>query len=96
MNISKRRRDSSGKYSSNKEENEEDKELLKVKSIWSKVKVGMALFVLLILSLPWTILIYEPTKNLSLNVGEMLSNMTVELRDNYCQCKRPSQTNSAL
>jgi hypothetical protein len=96
MSTIKRKRDSLGKFTSSKDDEEGKLNKINISSIWNRVKVVMVLLIFVVLSLPWTILIYEPTKNFGSNIGDMLTNYTTEIKDSYCHCSRSSLNSQAL
>ncbi len=83
--MSKRNRDSSGKFIGDSPTTCDDPKIQTV-TIWKKIKFAITILIVLLMSLPWGIIMVEPAKLYGMAIGESVSNFTIGIKDNFCGC----------
>lgn len=83
----KKTRDSQGRFVTNGEESEQDTKDLPPTSYWKKLRTLIVFTMMLVLSLPWTVIIFQPARTYSNQAVEYFGVLTSNLRDSVCNCQ---------
>ena len=74
----KKTRDSQGRFITNGEESEQDTKDLPPTSYWKKLRTLIVFTMMLVLSLPWTVIIFQPARTYSNQAVEYFGGLTSE------------------
>jgi hypothetical protein len=90
-NRRKQARDTCGKFISKTDETLEETITLgeKLGRIWRNLKVLMFFLTCVFLTLPWSVMVYEPAKNYGTLAVDYVRNLTVDVHGNLCSCPLP-------
>lgn len=84
--MSKRARDSCGKFTAETSAPVEETPMLQKSNLWIRIKYATTLLIILIMSLPWGMILIEPAKYYGMVLGEGVGNFTMNVKDNLCGC----------
>jgi hypothetical protein len=84
-------RNSQGRFIPKPEDEEvqnENKIVVNVgRAVWRNFRTTGIIIFLILLTLPWTIIFFEPAKKLGLNCAELIANLTTIFKDSVCSCQ---------
>jgi hypothetical protein len=90
--MSKRVRNSQGRFLSKPEEESEKEKENKIeinigRMVWRNFRSTAIILILIIVTLPWTIIFFEPAKKIASHYAETVGNLTSIFKDSVCSCQ---------
>lgn len=87
MSSKRKSRDTLGRFIPDTDEM--DSSLLELPKIkfWRGIKAIIFFCLVVVVSLPWSVIFFEPAKIYSGQFVDYVSNFTASIRDNACSCK---------
>lgn len=89
MSSKKKIRDQSGRFVPEEEISQE-------RTLWRRFRTIVIFSVMLLLSIPWSVIIFEPAKNYGTHFADYVGNVTSSLRENVCSCRISPPCKSSL
>ena len=73
---------------SEQEKEKENKIVINIgRMVWRNFRTTGIILFLILLTLPWTIIFFEPAKKLGFHYAESISNLTTIFKDSVCSCQ---------
>jgi hypothetical protein len=87
----KQNRDSTGRFTGKEDSEEEAITTVteKIGFLWRRLKLILFVLTFVVLSIPWSVMVFEPAKNYGNLLMEYAKNMTTDVHYNLCSCPLP-------